>query len=215
MRAFTRIAATTALAGGLTVLGAGAALAASAEGPGEWSPHGTFEAVTAQALVDWIDRNASAPGKDADPVPADVPGAQAPEGAQGPTGPAGPSQGNPAQEAPGQEAPGQQAPGQQAPGQEAPAQQTPGQQAPGQEAPGQQAPGQQAPGSAAGNGAPDGATGPVRPQEDAPADADAPAQAPTGVVEAPSEATAEEAPADAAAPAQAPAKPSDATGARP
>ncbi|MFC6429220.1 hypothetical protein ACFQBR_11450 [Nocardiopsis tropica] len=195
MRAFTRIAATTALAGGLTVLGAGAALAASAEGPGEWSPHGTFEAVTVQALVDWIDGNASDPGKDADPVPADVPAEEAPEGAQGPTGPAGPNQGSPAQEAPAQEAPAQQAPGQGAPGQEAP--------------------GQQAPGSAAEDGAPGGATGPVRPQEDAPADADAPAQAPAGVVEAPSEATAEEAPADADAPAQAPAKPADAIGARP
>ncbi|MEE2044732.1 hypothetical protein Q7689_15335, partial [Nocardiopsis tropica] len=126
MRAFTRIAATTALAGGLTVLGAGAALAASAEGPGEWSPHGTFEAVTVQALVDWIDGNASDPGKDADPVPADVPAEEAPEGAQGPTGPAGPNQGSPAQEAPAQEAPAQQAPGQGAPGQEAPGQQAPG-----------------------------------------------------------------------------------------
>jgi hypothetical protein len=210
MRAFTRIAATTALAGGLTVFGAGAALAASAEGPGEWSPHGTFESLTVQALADWIDRNASGPGKDADPVPADVPAAEAPEGAQGPTGPSGPNQGKPAQESPGQEAPGQEAPGQEAPGQEAPVQQ-----APEQGAPAQQAPGQQAPGSADGNGAPGGATGPVRPQEDAPADAAAPAEAPTGVVEAPSEATAEDAPADAAAPAQAPAKPSDATGARP
>ncbi|XKK40576.1 hypothetical protein HFP72_08350 [Nocardiopsis sp. ARC36] len=205
MRAFTRIAATTALAGGLTVLGAGAALAASAEGPGEWSPHGTFEAVTVQALVDWIDRNASDPGKDADPVPADVPAEEAPEGAQGPSGPAGPNQGNPAQEAPAQQAPGQGAPGQEAPAQ----------QAPGQEAPAQEAPGQQVPGSADGNDAPVGATGPVTPQEEAPADADAPAQAPAGVVEAPSEATAEEAPADADAPAQVPAKPSDANGARP